>query len=255
MSVSDRALREIYLKPFEMAIKEGKNVLVMTSYNKVNGFYCASNYDLTSTILRGEWNFDGIVMTDWWANCNVERYRGGDKESLQAMIKSENDVYMVCKDSRVKSASIMRRIKEGYITLGQLQKCVVNICKWIMSTNTFCSYVKAGCKSKYPITVNVDNLTEVCRIDSPKSDTDYDIDIKSGKYTALVVTLCYESEPLAQFTLDIKLDDVSFPVILGADSGKRVKEVRVTDSAWKNVHKLRISYPSVLKIESIVIKQ
>ncbi len=63
--VHGRALREIYLKGFEIAVKEGHASGLMTSYNRINGVYAANNHDLTVDILRNEWGFDGVVMTDW----------------------------------------------------------------------------------------------------------------------------------------------------------------------------------------------
>ena len=64
--VSERALREIYLKGFEIAVKQGKPAAIMTSYNKINGIQAANSKDLCTTVAREEWGFDGIIMTDWF---------------------------------------------------------------------------------------------------------------------------------------------------------------------------------------------
>ena len=79
--VSQRVVREIYLKGFEMAVREGKARSLMTSYNPLNGHWTASNYDLCTTVLRKEWGYKGIVMTDWWAKMNdpEEGERGYEK--------------------------------------------------------------------------------------------------------------------------------------------------------------------------------
>ena len=86
--VSERALREIYLKGFEIAVKEGGASSVMTTYGIVNGLWTAGNFDLNTVILREEWGFKGFTMTDWWANINV-RGKEPDKTDLAAMARAQ----------------------------------------------------------------------------------------------------------------------------------------------------------------------
>lgn len=63
--VSERALREIYLMPFMLAIRDGRPGAIMTAYNKVNGIHCSENQHLIQNVLRDDWGWKGLVMSDW----------------------------------------------------------------------------------------------------------------------------------------------------------------------------------------------
>ncbi len=135
--VSERALREIYLKSFEIAVKEGGARYIMTSYNPVNGIWSASNYDLNTTVLREEWGFKGIVMTDWWAEMNEEGQEAA-RQNTAFMIRAQNDLYMVVEESEGNSLrdNTLEYIKTGIITRGELQRSAANICRILMDSNT-----------------------------------------------------------------------------------------------------------------------
>ena len=137
--VSERALREIYLKGFEIAVKEGKASSIMTSYNPLNGYWTASSYDLNTTILRNEWGYTGIVMTDWWAKTN-DVIEGGEgaKTDLASMVRAQNDLYMVVNNdgAEINAAhdNIEEALENGKLTIGELQRAAINICRFILNT-------------------------------------------------------------------------------------------------------------------------
>lgn len=132
--VSERALREIYLKGFEIAVKEGGASSVMTTYGRVNGLWTAGNFDLNTVILREEWGFKGFTMTDWWANINV-RGKEPDKTDLAAMARAQNDVYMVCPDGEKNDYNTLVALENGGIERCELQRNAANICGFLLHTN------------------------------------------------------------------------------------------------------------------------
>lgn len=116
--VSERALREIYLRGFEIAVKEGNAKGVMTSYNRVNGVYTSNSSDLLHTVLRKEWGFDGLVMTDWTAT-------GKNKSDPALCIKAGNDLIMPGLPYDKKR--IRKALKQQEIRKEDLDTCVKNI--------------------------------------------------------------------------------------------------------------------------------
>ncbi|MCR5601845.1 MAG: glycoside hydrolase family 3 C-terminal domain-containing protein [Ruminococcus sp.] len=133
-AASERALREIYLKGYEIAVREGNADSIMTTYGAVNGLWTAGNYDLNTIVLRNEWGFKGFTMTDWWANVN---YRGEEPERsfYVPMARAQNDVYMVCSDSSCVDESIMTALENGKLTRAELQRNAANILGFLLGTN------------------------------------------------------------------------------------------------------------------------
>lgn len=132
--VSERALRELYLKGFEIAVKEGHAKSIMTTYGAVNGLWTACSYDLCTEILRKEWHFDGIVMTDWWADLN-RRNQEPNTQDFASMVKAQNDIYMVCADCVHHEDNILESLADGSLTRAELQRNASNICYFLMHTN------------------------------------------------------------------------------------------------------------------------
>ena len=133
--VSQRALREIYLKAFEMAVKEADAYNIMSTYGLINGTYTAGNYDLNTTILRNEWGFDGIVMTDWWARIGDDG-EDGTIQKTGFMIRAQNDVYEVTADpeGNANNDDSEEMLSKGVITRGELLRNARNIVSSLMKT-------------------------------------------------------------------------------------------------------------------------
>ena len=121
--VSKRALREIYLKGYEMAVKEGGAYLIMSTYGLLNGTHTASSFDQNETILRKEWGFKGIVATDWWTYINEE---GGEssREYTSFMIRGANDIYMCSTDAEnnANKDDSEEGLKKGVYTRAELER-------------------------------------------------------------------------------------------------------------------------------------
>lgn len=124
-NVTERAMREIYLRAFELPVCEGHAKGIMTSYNKVNGTYSPNNHDLCTKVLRNEWGFDGVVMTDWFSTTK------GRADSALAM-SAGNDLIMPGGKSYKKE--IRNGLKNGTIQEADVRRCCANIIHAILDS-------------------------------------------------------------------------------------------------------------------------
>lgn len=128
--ISERALREIYLKGFEICIKEAEPKNIMTSYNKINGVWNHYNYDLCTTILRGEWGYKGNVMTDWWMQSSKSQEFPIMKDQAYR-VRAQVDLLMPGGDratNRKPDGTLLASYGKTFgITLGEMQRSAKNI--------------------------------------------------------------------------------------------------------------------------------
>ena len=133
--LSQRALREIYLRGFEICVREARPKTIMTSYNKVNGVWAHYHYELVTNILRGEWEYDGLVITDWW----MQPVKDPDFPVLRNdayRVRAQVDVLMPGGAGNMKNngdGSLEKAFgKIDGITLGEIQRCAKNVLRFIL---------------------------------------------------------------------------------------------------------------------------
>lgn len=216
--ISERALREIYLKGFEIAIKEGNADSIMTTYGPVNGVWTAANYDLTTQILRNDWGFTGFAMTDWWAKIN-RRGQAVDKSDLAAMAMAQNDVYMVCSCGAQNDDNILASLKDGSLQRSELQRCAANICRFLMNTQAMNRMLGTECK------INIINRP------ADESDVDestvkfYELD---GDLTIDLSDICTDKGTNYSFGLDILTAGTYEMTLTASSTQSEVAQIPVT---------------------------
>ena len=132
-NLSERTLREIYLRGFEITVRKGGAKSIMTSYNKINGVYAPNCHDICTKTLRNEWGFDGVVMTDWFST-----NKGWANNALA--MSAGNDLIMPGGGSFKKE--ILKGVRSGLISREDVKRCCLNVVKSIMDSQTQREYIR-----------------------------------------------------------------------------------------------------------------
>ena len=216
--ISERALREIYLKGFEIAVKEGHADSVMTTYGPINGVWTAGSFDLTTQILRNDWGFTGFTMTDWWANIN-RRGQAVDKSDFAAMAIAQNDVYMVCAIGAENDDNILASLENGTLQRSELQRNAANICRFLMNTQAMARL--EGTETKIDI---INRPADESDVDE-SSVKFYELD---GNLTINLEDICTDKGTNHSFGLDIKTMGKYRMTLTASSTQSEVAKIPVT---------------------------
>ncbi len=127
--LSERALREIYLKGFEIAVKEAQPMSIMTSYNRINGVHAANCYDLCTKAARCEWGFQGVIMTDWTTTEN------GPDCTAAGCMRAGNDLVMP--GAACDRENLKKELAKGTLSREDLRACVSRLIHIIWQSNQY----------------------------------------------------------------------------------------------------------------------
>ena len=263
--ISERALREIYLKGFEIAVKEGDARSVMTTYGSVNGLWTAGSYDLCTTILRKEWGFDGIVMTDWWAKSNYEGHQA-EAPVKAPMVAAQNDIYMVVSDAKAnpENDDVEEMLHAGKITLGELQRNAANILGFLLKSPSILLLADRICEEELEaintkeeddvdagslVSIESDSVTQKIVIDGAllhpakgKADVIAVTNEFMGDFT-MKFTLKSDLGELAQLPVSVFLDNIhKMTVSVQGTNGKWVEENRILNMGFGHNHYIKFYY-------------
>ena len=263
--MSERCLREIYLKGFEMAVREGGARSVMTTYGSVNGLWTAGSYDLCTTILRNEWGFEGIVMTDWWAKSNYEGHQA-EIPVKAPMVAAQNDIYMVVSDAKAnpEKDDVEEMLHAGKLTLGELQRNAANILGFLLKspsilllTDRICAEELEAMNTKEADDVDAGDLiaiisdpdTQEMVVDGSllhpaKGNTDI-LAVTNDYMGEFTVKFVLRSElgELAQLPISVFMDNIhKMTVSVQGTNGKWIEESRPFDISFGHNHYIKLYY-------------
>lgn len=237
---SERALREIYLKGFEIAVREGQASVMMTTYCPLNGFWTATNYDLCTTVLRKEWGFEGVIVTDWWARLNHVVERGlPNFTDTASMIRAQNDFYCVVENYGAAFNTNQDNTVEAYqknnLTLGEMQRSAENICRFAARTFAFqrpvdlsgktLQYSPLPYRPECPIVHSIDRNME-CQIDFTKGSRQV-IELKEDAVFQVWFTYRCKGHGVTQSSMNVILNAENFLTLVVNGTGNEWRKVRL----------------------------
>ena len=263
--MSERCLRGVFLKGIEMAVREGGARSVMTTYGSVNGLWTAGSYDLCTTILRKEWGFEGIVMTDWWAKSNYEGHQA-EVQVKAPMVAAQNDIYMVVSDAKAnpEKDDVEEMLHAGKLTLGELQRNGANILGFLLKspsilllTDRICAEELEAMNTKEAddvdagdlIAITSDPETQEMVVDGSllhpaKGNTDI-LAVTNDYMGEFTVKFVLRSElgELAQLPISVFMDNIhKMTVSVQGTNGKWVEESRPFDMSFGHNHYIKLYY-------------
>ena len=169
----------------------------MSTYGPVNGIWTASSYDLLTSILRNEWRFDGIVMTDWWAMGNDEAGAPGDYKNVAAQVRAQNDLNMVTGNAGENSNkdNLEQALLDGKLERSELVRNAENILRFLLKTPAYRHMLgeESELDEELKSAVSTEDmlLQEMIKVKMNKDETELDVSqikIEKGESTTFILT-------------------------------------------------------------------
>ena len=248
--LSERAVREIYARPFEIAVKDGNVKAIMTAYNAVNDYHAASNYDLTKVMLRDDWGYDGFVMTDWWAHITNFDDNKTSTSDFASMVKAVNDVYMVMENAKDHDDSLLPSLKSGYLKRAELQVCAINILNFVMYTHAYERFKANG--FKYDVS-SLDTSGMTVMAELGKTELDKEIKVKFDKAGKYIVEIDFTSPltSLAQIAISLNVNVAGACTFISKGTDGKIGKMKAHVSIMQGEQKLKFTSKADVQIEGV----